>query len=101
MTSIVKFRGLYFTKHALARIRERGLLVSDVWAVWHNPQGSKKASTKGAYVYWRNYKDKRVEVVARKSRWVVISVWVRHLKVLRREESFLKFLIRRIVHRKK
>lgn len=102
MASNTNFKGLYFTKHSLERVKERGLSVSDVWAVWRNPQGSKKASTKGAFIYWRNYEGKRIEVVAKRderSRWVVISVWVKQLKISRKE-SFLDFLIRRFLHKR-
>ncbi len=100
MASTTEFRDLYFTKHSLERVKERGLLLSDVWAVWHNPQGSKKAATKGAFIYWRDYRGKRIEVVAKKdekSRWVVISVWVKELDSFSKE-SFLDFLIRKIFH---
>lgn len=100
MPASFEFKGLFFTKHALKRIKERGLSVSDVWAVWHNPQGSKIASSKGAFVYWRVYRDGRIEVVAKRTdnnRWVVISVWVKKDKKAF-SETFLDFLIRRIFH---
>ncbi len=99
MVSTASFKGLYFTKHALERAKERGLSVSDIWSVWHNPQGSKKASTKGAFIYWRNHQGKRIEVVAKKeegSRWVIISVWVRRIASFQKE-SFLDFLIRKLL----
>lgn len=100
MSAQFEFKGLFFTKHALKRLGERGLSVSDVWAVWHNPQGSKAASSKGAFVYWRVYGQKKIEVVAKKSEnnhWVVISVWVRREEKFSKE-TFLSFLLRRIFH---
>ncbi len=71
MVLAIIFRGLYFTKHALDRAKERGLSVSDIWAVWHNPQVSEKASTKGAFIYWRDYQDKRIEVLLKRMKNLV------------------------------
>lgn len=75
------FKGLYFTKHALERAKSRGLKPSDIWAVWHNPSGSRYASSKGAFIFWRFYGNLKIEVVAKKEnkRWVIISVWSKRL----------------------
>ncbi|BCX14624.1 MAG: hypothetical protein KatS3mg088_307 [Patescibacteria group bacterium] len=76
------FKGLYFTKHALERLNERGFKLSDVWAVWHNPQSSRYAASKGAYIYWRKFGNIKVEVVAKKDergRWIVISLWAKQI----------------------
>jgi hypothetical protein len=98
MSSTFSFKGLYFTKHALERTLERGLKPSDVWAVWHNPSGSRRAVSKGAFVYYKDYGEKRIEVVVSKDpkgRWVVISVWLRE-RIQKRKKSFLQFLVRKL-----
>ena len=80
--SAFNFKELYFTEHALKRAQERGLKPSDVWAVWHHPESSRSSSTRGSFIYWRQFGNQRVEVVAKKDekgRWLVISVWVRDL----------------------
>lgn len=89
--------GLYFTNHALERAIERGLKPSDIWAVWHNPTGSRYASSKGAFIYWRDYGDLRIEVVARKKdkKWVVISVWSRR-NYNKKRVSFFSLLFQKI-----
>lgn len=92
------FKGLYFTNHALERMNQRGLKPSEVWAVWHNPQGSRRASVRGAFIYWRDFEDIKFEVVAKKDergKWVVISVWSR--KILRgKKESLFSLLLKRV-----
>ena len=90
MAKTKSFKGLYLTNHALERARERGLKISDIWAVWHNPSGSRYASSKGAYIYWRLYGNLRVEVVAKEvdKRWVVISVWTKRQQEKRAPSLF-------------
>jgi hypothetical protein len=92
------FKGLYFTKHALERLNERGFKPSDVWAVWHNPQGSRYAASKGAYIYWRKFGNIKVEVVVSKDergRWVVISLWAKQISDVKKE-SLLSLILKRV-----
>lgn len=73
-----EYKGLIFTNHALSRIRERGLTQSDVWAVWHSPDSSKYAKSRGGWVYRKKINKEIVEVVAKKNdnnQWVVLSAW--------------------------
>lgn len=91
------FKGLYFTKHALERAESRNLKPSDIWAVWHNPSGSRYASSKGAFIFWRFYGNLRIEVVAKKEneRWVVISVWSRRI-INKNKSSLLSFVLKKM-----
>ncbi len=78
------YKGLIWTNHALSRLRERGIKQSDAWATWSRPEQSRFAETRGAWIYYRTYKNYngsfRIEVVAKqneKKDWVVLSVWSR------------------------
>jgi hypothetical protein len=72
------FKGLIFTNHALKRLKERGVSQGDAWATWSSPDQSRYATTKGAWVYYRTFGDRKIEVVAKKNErgeWLVLSVW--------------------------
>ena len=77
------FGGIIWTNHALNRLKERGIKQGDAWATWNRPEKSYKARLhKGedAFRYFRNFGDKRIEVVAKqneKKEWIIISVWSR------------------------
>lgn len=97
------FGGVIWTNHALARMNERKISQSDAWATWRNPQQSKKAKIKGAWVYYRTYGSETIEVVAKqneKKEWIILSVWSRrqnerHEKK-EKQESFWKLILRQI-----
>lgn len=95
-----RFGGIIWTKHALERMRQRGISQSDAWATWNRPQESRYAKARGAWIYYKIYGNQKIEVVAKKNEkgeWVVLSVWSRQVygKETKRE-SFLRFLFRRI-----
>lgn len=72
------YKGIIWTKHALSRMQERGIKQSDAYATWSNPDRSKYAKTKLAWVYNRNINGQKIEVVAKKNEkgdWVILSVW--------------------------
>jgi len=72
------FGNIIWTNHALQRLKERGISQSDAWATWRNPDQSRYATTKGAWIYYKTYGNTKVEVVAtqnEKKEWVVLSVW--------------------------
>lgn len=74
------YKGLIWTNHALKRMRERGIKQGDAWATWKNPDRSKYAETRGAWIYYRTFGSDRIEVVAKKNEkgeWIIISVWSR------------------------
>jgi hypothetical protein len=78
MTFDQKFGGVIWTNHALARLSERGIKQGDAWATLKNPDQSRFASTKNAWVYYKTYGNQRIEVVAKQNErkeWVVLSVW--------------------------
>lgn len=72
------FGGVIWTNHALSRLRERGIKQGDAWAVWRNPDQSKYAKAKDAWIYYKIYGSQRIEVVAKqneKKQWIILSVW--------------------------
>lgn len=77
------FGGIFWTNHAMDRMRERGIKQGDAWATWNRPDQSYKGNLhKGedAWRYYRIFGSERIEVVAKKDergRWVVLSVWSR------------------------
>lgn len=75
-----KFGGVIWTNHALQRLRERGIKQGDAWATWRNPDQSRYASAKGAWIYYKTYSDRKIEVVAKQNErkeWLILSVWSR------------------------
>ena len=90
-----KFGGVIWTKHAIARLREREIKQGDAWATWNRPDQSRYAKSKGAWIFYKSYPSKRfpgathekIEVVAKhlpvgkagnkKKEWLIISVWNR------------------------
>ena len=98
------FGNVIWTDHAIKRLKERGISQSDAWATWRRPQKSKHASVKGAWVFYRTYGNNRIEVVAKrneKKEWVILSVWSKDIYQKPKSESFLSFLIRKVVVKKK
>jgi len=76
-----KFGGVIWTNHSLERLKERGIDQSDAYATFSRPQESRYAKTKGAWVFYRDYGNQRIEVVASqngKKEWVVMSVWSKY-----------------------
>jgi hypothetical protein len=73
-----KYKGVIWTNHALARMRERGIKQGDAWATFKRPDTSKYAKTKKAYVYYKTWGSTKIEVVAKQNErkeWIVLSVW--------------------------
>lgn len=72
------YKGLIWTNHALQRMRERGIKQGDAWATWSNPDQSRYATSKGAWIYYKTYGSQKIEVVAKQDldkKWIIISVW--------------------------
>jgi hypothetical protein len=76
------YRGVIFTNHALDRLKERGVSQAMAWATLNNPDRSRYASAKQAWIYNKTFGSHMVEVVASKNErreWVIVSVWTRPL----------------------
>lgn len=85
------FGGVIWTNHALQRLQERGIKQGDAWATWRNPQQSRYAQNKGAWIYYRNYGSQRIEVVAKqneKKQWLILSVWSKEIPISHKQSSF-------------
>lgn len=97
-----RYGGVIWTNHALDRLKERGIKQGDAWATWRNPDQSRKGSASGSWVYYRNYGDTRIEIVARKNEkkeWIILSVWSRQIpQNYKRPESILKLIFKKLFH---
>lgn len=72
------YQGLIWTDHAVARMYERGIKQGDAWATWRNPEQSRYAVNKGAWIYYKTYENVKIEVVAKQDenkKWIILSVW--------------------------
>jgi len=90
-----RYKELVFTNHALDRLKERGVLMSEAWATWRRPRQSNYAATKGAWVYERRWGKRQIEVVAKQNehkQWVVLSVWANDLRYGPQKPLWLRFL---------
>ncbi len=93
------FGGVIWTNHALSRLEERGIKQGDAWATWRNPEQSRYASAKGAWIYYRTYGNQKIEVVAKKNergQWLILSVWSRTVYGVKPKTSFLGFILKKI-----
>lgn len=94
------FGGVIWTKHALERMRARGIKQGDAWAVWRNPDHSSYARLKGAWVYERTWVNQHLEVVAKqndKKDWVILSVWSRQVPGTKTKPvSFLQGVLKKL-----
>lgn len=73
-----KFGNIIWTNHALQRLSERGIKQGDAWATWRRPDQSRFASTKDAWVFYKTWGKRKIEVVAKQNErkeWIVLSVW--------------------------
>jgi hypothetical protein len=95
------FGGIIWTNHSLEKLRERKIKQGDAWAAWKNPEQSRKAKIPGAWIYYRTYGNKRIEVVAKqneKKEWIILSVWSRPVYGKeKKKKSFIRFLISKIL----
>ncbi len=92
------FGGVIWTNHALSRLRDRNISQSDAWYAFRRPQQSRYAEAKQAWIYYRDYENVRIEVVAKqneKKEWLIISVWSNqnnYQKPQQKSNSFLKLI---------
>lgn len=89
------YKELIFTNHALERLQQRQVDMSEVWACWRHPQKSYYAATKGAWVYRRNWRHRQIEVVAKQNerkQWVVLSVWSNYVPYRHRPSWIVRLL---------
>lgn len=90
---------LIWTNHALQRLKERGIKQTDAWATWNNPDQSRYAASKGAWIYYKTYSNQKIEVVVKKNdkgESVVLSVWSKPVYSSNKTEPFLIFLFKRL-----
>lgn len=97
------FKGVIWTNHALDRLKERGIKQGDAWATFNNPEKSRYAKAKGAWVFYKTYGNERIEVVTKKNEkgeWIVLSVWSKPFYGKERKQGSLISLIFRRIFKK-
>jgi hypothetical protein len=88
------FGGVIWTNHAIERLRQRRIKQGDAWATWNNPDQSRKGAALGSWVYYKTYRDTKIEVVAKKNEkkeWLILSVWSKEVP---RNKSFWSSLFK-------
>lgn len=94
--------GVIWTNHALERLQEREISQSEAFVTFNNPTSTRYASTKNAWVFYRNFSKYRLEVVARQNyqkEWVIMSVWEKPLGRTEVKENFLTARLNKIVQK--
>lgn len=100
------FGGVIWTNHALTRLRERGIKQGDAWATWRNPDQSRFAKSKNAWIYYKTFGDTKIEVVAKKNEkgeWIILSVWSKKVlenKKTNKKQALLKTLFDKLLKKK-
>lgn len=99
------YGGVIWTNHALQRLRERGIKQGDAWATWRNPEQSRKGTSPGSWVYFRNYGRDQIEVVAKqneKKEWLILSVWSRPVQFgYKQPDSIWKIILSKLFSKRK
>lgn len=99
------YGGVIWTNHALQRLRERGIKQGDAWATWRNPKQSRKGTSPGSWVYFRNYGRDQIEVVAKqneKKEWLILSVWSRPVQFgYKQPDSIWKIILNKLFSKRK
>lgn len=91
-----------WTDHALQRLSERGITQGDAIVAFNHPDQSRKASTPGAWIYYKTVNGWKMEVVGKKNdrgEWVILSVWARQVfggetKTIKKQNWFFEWVTR-------
>ena len=91
------YGGVIWTNHVLQRLKDRGIKQGDAWVTWKRPDKSQFARSRGAWVYYRTFGNKRIEVVAKqndKKEWLIVSVWAKQILKHRKKQERKGFIDR-------
>lgn len=85
----------------MERLRQRGIKQGDAWATFNNPDQSRYAKAKGAWIYYKTYGSERIEVVAKKNEkgeWIILSVWSKPVygEKKKKVEPLWKLIVKRL-----
>lgn len=95
------YGGVIWTNHALDRLRDRSISQGDAWVAFTKPDQSRRGESKDAWIYYKTFGTKRIEVVAKKNErgeWLILSVWEREIEQSQtyRKENWLFSLLRKL-----
>jgi len=71
-----------FTKHVINQLYNRGISQSDAWNTFQHPDGSVPGKTPNSRKFYKNYGQKRIEIVAKqneKGEWIILTGWIKQL----------------------
>ena len=96
------FGGVIWTNHALDRLKQRKISQGDAWATWRRPDQERYVASTGAWVYYRTYGRRKIEVVAKqneKKEWVILSVWSKQVFAKKKDgDSLILKLVKKILN---
>mgnify|MGYP000981964475 CR=1 FL=1 len=78
----MNYKGIIWTNHILQRMKERDLSYDDVYWVFRKPDETRKGKAEKSYKFYRNDKNRRYALVAKKNEkgeWVFLSCWTKDL----------------------
>ena len=95
----IYYGGVIWTNHALQKLKTRGISQRDAWDTWRYPDQSKYAKSRGAWIYLKTFRQRKIEVVAKKNEkkeWLILSVWTKDVypQGSNYKFSFWKFLLK-------
>lgn len=94
------YGGVIWTNHALDRLKERGISQQEALITFTNSDQSRYAATRGGWVYYKTYGNRKIEVVAKQNErkeWVILTVWERPVYgTEHKKQSFWLRLFRQI-----
>ncbi|HUS59859.1 MAG TPA: hypothetical protein VMX76_00520 [Nevskiaceae bacterium] len=76
-----QYIGVIFTKHVINRLYNQGISQSDAWQTFQHPDNSLPGKTPGSRKFYKNFGDKRIEIVAKKNEkgeWVILTGWIKY-----------------------
>jgi hypothetical protein len=98
-----QFLGLIFTNHAIQRLYERGIAQSDAWYTFQHADKKVPGSSPGAYKFYKDYGEQRIEVIAKKNEkgeWVILSCWSKFVgtgkPLFQKPENFFVFSAKKV-----
>lgn len=89
------YKDLVFTNHALDRLRQRRVSMSEAWAVYRRPHKRYYAATRGGWVHERTFGKRQIEVVIKLNDHkepVVLTVWANQLRYRPQQSLLVRIL---------
>lgn len=93
-----------FTKHVINRLYNRGISQSGAWQTFQHPDGSVPGKIPGSRKFYKDFGDKRIEIVAKKNEkgeWMILTGWIKYpgsgQATVSSKEPFLQRMVGKLV----